>query len=206
MKTTTTLKTRTALSSRRALETGLQFLALATIAVLLASMPAKADIFNGDFENGGTDWNFNGPADWDNVFPPAGGNPDGYAVIASPDPGSSGIGCLIQTFPCGEPGSDTVCSITFDYWLAPDNGTDPTSGIIKVFVDGAELYSAAGPSDGWQTGTMTVPCGVHVIELCLEVTAPDNAWRCCFDNVQAVCDDTVSADADTWTGVKGLFR
>ncbi len=182
------------------------WLALAALAVIIAAVPAQAEILNGDFENGGTDWAYNGPATWGNGFPPAGGNPDGYAVIASPLLDSGGIGCLTQTFLCGEPGGATVCSITLDFWLAPDNSGDPTSGVIKVFIDGQELFSFVGETDGWQTATVTVPCGVHVIDICLEVADGDNGWRACFDNVASVCEDTVAVNENTWSNLKGLFR
>ena len=182
------------------------YLSLATLVLALAAVPASAQILNGDFEMGGTDWNFNGPASWFNDYPPAGGNPDGCAIIASPLSGSGGTGCLIQTFNCGEQGSDTHCAIAFDFWLAPDNNTAPDTGRIFALVDGSEVFAHVGETGGWLQASFIVPCGVHVIELCLEVDDGDHGWRAIFDNVEASCEDTVPTDGSTWSSLKGLFR
>jgi len=199
------MKTKTRTRSPRSLETWLPLLALTTLAVVLASVPARADVLNGDFENGDVDWNYNGPADWSNGYPPAGGNPDGYAFISSPFQGPGGIACIIQTFTCGDPDDGTECTIGFDYRLTPVDAT-PNSGRIKVFIDGVESVVVEGETPDWESVTYVVPCGVHVIELCLEVDPENNSWRACFDNVRAVCTGSVPTDASTWTNLKGLFR
>lgn len=199
------MKNKTSIDHSRALETGLRLLVLAVVSVALASLPAGADVLNGDFENGGADWNFNGPADWTNGYPPAGGNPDGYAFIASPQVGPGGIGCIIQTIICGDPDEGTECTIGFDYLLAAGDAM-PNSGRIKVYIDGIESVVVEGETVGWETVTYVVPCGVHVIDLCLEVDPENNAWRACFDNVRAVCTGGVPTDESTWSSLKGLFR
>ena len=182
----------------------LNILALVSLATLLAAMPAQADVNNGDFENGGADWIANAPADWGVSFPAAGGNPDGYAAIRSPFSGPGGIACIIQTFTCGDPDDGTECTIGFDYRLDPIDAAAGTGRII-VYIDGIESIVVEGQSD-WETVTYVVPCGVHVIELCLEVDPENNSWQACFDNVRSECSGPVSTDAHTWTNLKSLFR
>ena len=181
-----------------------QLLALATLATLLAAMPALADVSNGDFENGGFDWAVNAPADWGVSFPAAGGNPDGYASIRSPFSGPGGTACIIQTFTCGDPDSGTECTVGFDYRLdIVDAG--PGTGRIVVWIGGVESVVVEGQSD-WETVSYVVPCGVQDLGLCLEVDDENNSWQACFDNVRAECTGPVSTDAHTWTNLKSLFR
>ncbi|HOX24331.1 MAG TPA: hypothetical protein PLL30_01080 [Candidatus Krumholzibacteria bacterium] len=182
---------------------GLVALAVA-LAASLAAAPSRADVINGDFENGGSDWSPNLPPDWSAVFPPAGGNPDGYAMIRSPFAGPGGIGCIIQTFLCGEPEGGTECTIGFDYRLEQIDAS-PGSARIKVLIDGAESVVTDVPTD-WASISYVVPCGVHVMALCLEVDPENNSWVASFDNVRAECTGSVPVDASTWTSLKGMFR
>lgn len=184
---------------------GLKTAALAATAFLLAAGVAFADVVNGDFENGGVAWPFFAPADWTVSFPPAGGNPDGYALIQSSFGGPGGFACLEQTFSCGEPDEGTECFITLDYRLDMlDAGFD--TGRIKVYIDGAEVLLVDTPSQDWATATFVVPCGAHFIQLCLEVDPMNNAWRACFDNVRAECMGGVSDETNDWSTIKSLYR
>lgn len=172
-------------------------------AVLLIAVTAQADIVNGDFENAGSDWIPVAPPGWSIDFPPAGGNPDGYAIIRSPFNNPGGMACIEQTFMCGEPGQGTGCIIGFEFRLTPIDAA-PGSARIKVIIDGVEDVVVVGETD-WDSVAYVVPCGEHTIQLCLEVDPQNNAWEASFDNVRTVCDGVVSNEHESWSSIKGRF-
>jgi len=180
----------------------LMIITVAAVALLAGN--AAADVINGDFEDGGTGWTVVDPGEWSGFFPPAGGNPDGYATMRSPSEDSAGIGCFWQTFMCGEFADDTECTITFDFRLE-DFGADPGTGRILLVFDGVTTVLTDVPTD-WQSYTLTVPCGEHTIEFCLEVDEGSHFWVASFDNVVAICSDEVAAEQHSWGAMKGLFR
>jgi len=167
------------------------------------TITAQADVVNGDFESAGSGWTSTGPADWGIDFLPAGGNPDGYAIIRSPFDNPGGMACIEQTFMCGDPGQGTECTIGFDFKLTPIDAA-PGSARIKVIIDGVEAVVVEGETD-WDTVTYVVPCGEHTIQLCLEVDPENNAWQACFDNVMAVCTGGVPNEHESWSSIKGRF-
>ncbi len=173
-------------------------------AVLLCAAAASADVLNGDFESGSNGWQTNVPPNWQTAFPAAGGNPDGYGAVQSPFGNSGGVGCLMQTFVCGDPGEEGTCTITLDYFLQQIDASNFT-GRVLIRIDGVAATFA--PSDsGWHSATFTVPCGVHVLELCLQVDAGNNGWRAGFDNVEATCDGVVSSKSAVWGTIKAMYN
>ncbi len=177
--------------------------AVAIIATIIGAGTAVADVMDGEFDNGGSDWSPNVPPDWGLAFPAAGGNPGGYAAIQSPFSGPGGTGCISQTFYCSQQGDEGDCTIGIDYSLAPvDAG--PDTGHIMIEIDGIQDTVATGDTP-WTTVTYVVPCGLHVIQLCLVVDPQNNAWRACFDNVRSVCGP-VSDEKTTWGSIKSLYN
>jgi len=176
----------------------------AALALALAA-PASAEIMNGDFSAGASDWNVGQPPNWTVSFPAAGGNPDGYGRIDSPFGNSAGTGSIFQTFQCGDPGIPGNCLITLDYRLDQIDASDLT-GRVQILVDGvAEYTSPPGPSAGWVSVTITVPCGNHVLSLNLDVAAGNNGWAACFDNVNSRCEPIVPTAPSTWGRIKSLI-
>jgi hypothetical protein len=177
--------------------------ALSLIALVLVADGTFADVMNGEFDNGSSDWTPVAPPGWTVTFPAAGGNPGAYAAIQSPFSGPGGMGCIIQTFYCSQPGDEGSCTIGFDYSLAPiDAG--PGTGHIVIDIDGIQSIVATGDTP-WSTVTYVVPCGLHVLQLCLLVDPQNNAWRACFDNVRSVCGP-VSDESTTWGEIKSLYH
>jgi len=84
-------------------------------ALLLCAAAASADVMNGDFENGGDQWQVNVPTNWQASFPAADGNPGGHASIQSPFGGPGGLGLIMQTFMCGDPNMIGTCTITYNW-------------------------------------------------------------------------------------------
>jgi hypothetical protein len=173
-------------------------------ALLLCAAVAQADVLNGDFESGGTGWQVAVPTNWQTAFPAAGGNPGGYGAIQSPFGGAGGTGCIMQTFVCGNVGEEGTCTITLDYSLLQIDASD-FSGRIVIRIDGV-AYTFAPNDSGWHSATFTVPCGVHVLELCLQVDPQNNGWRACFDNVEASCDGIVPSESTNWSTIKALYN
>ena len=183
----------------------ISIIALAAGACLALALPASAQVINGDFELGGLGWTVAVPPTWSGSFPAAGGNPGGFADIRSPFGNSGGTGCVLQTFTCGDPDVGTACVFTLDYFL--DNiDASSLSGRIRIYVDGLLLFTSAPADDiPWSAVSFTVPCGVHTIQLCLQVDAGNNGWEAGFDNVIAECDDSVPAEKLDWSTVKTLY-
>ena len=173
-------------------------------AVVLCAGAAFAQIDNGDFESGGDGWTAEADPGWSIEFRTEGGNPDGYVWLMSPFGDSGGESCVSQEFFCGEPGDDD-CVITFDYytnWI----DSNEMAGRVKVYVDGNLLFTSPDENEiDWTNATVTVACGTHTIDLCLEVDQGNNGWEAGFDNVTADCD-AVPNDSKTWTGLKALYR
>jgi hypothetical protein len=173
-------------------------------ALILCASVAGADVMNGDFENGGDQWQVDVPQGWTSDFPAAGGNPGGHATIQSPFGGPGGLGCIMQTFVCGDSGQEGNCTITVDYSLLQIDASDDSARILIRINGNAATFA---PDDaGWYTATFTVPCGVVVLELCLEVDPTNNGWRASFDNVEASCDGVVSSEATSWSSIKALYN
>ena len=178
-------------------------LTLALAGAALASVPSG--ISNGDFCQGDFNWNPQPPANWTITFPAAGGNPDCYARIQSPFGQSAGTGSITQTFNCGEPGIPGNCVITFDYRLESIDAS-PGTARVHLRIDGAiQFTSPSADSEGWRNVTVTVPCGVHVLTLELEVDPTNNGWAACFDNVFARCEPIVPTAPSTWGRIKSLI-
>ena len=139
------------------------------------------------------------------MFPPAGGNPGGYAAIQSPFGGPGGTGCIMQTFVCGNVGEEGTCTITLDFLLEQIDASD-NSGRIIIRINGVATTFLPQSDGDWRSATFTVPCGVIVLELCLQVDPQNNGWRACFDNVEATCDGVVSSEATNWSTIEALYN
>ena len=173
---------------------------------LTASSLSQAQVLNGDFESGGADWYAGVPGNWEVTFPTTGGNPDGAAQI-SMFGDLEGRGCINQGFKCGEAGGRTYCEISVQYRLILTDGDNPNSGRIVIRIDGEDVYgSPLTAPDGWQTVTVTVPCGFHTLGLCLEADAGKNAWTALFDNVTSNCMSPVPVAPKTWSTIKAIYR
>jgi hypothetical protein len=183
------------------ISTLLTALALAT----LISAPALADVAEGDFEQGGASWSTSAPTGMSVSFPTTGGNPGGYALLESLLPNPGGVACITQTFTCGDPDGGTECTIGFEYKLDGDGA--PGSGRIVVTIDGVSNVVTDTPTGGaWEFVSYVVPCGEHVIEICLEVDPQDNRWSACVDNVRAECTGVVPNDEVSWSSVKARYQ
>jgi hypothetical protein len=168
--------------------------------------PALAQILNGDFEAGGAGWIVIAIPPWVASFPPAGGNPNGYALIQSPSGNSpGGLGAILQGFQCGTPGSGSECVIRFDFRLHQVDAAD-NSGRVQVFIDNEPDYTSPSGNIDWTTVTLRVPCGDHSIALALEVDAGNNRWEASFDNVQADCEVGTPVDPSTWGMIKSTYE
>jgi len=178
---------------------------LAVLALVLLAVPALADVSNGDFENGGVDWNPTFDPGFGVSFPPAGGHDGGYASLESDFTNIGGRACILQTIQCGQPDDGTECTIAFDFKLTPIAAV-PGSGRIIVTIDGISDIVVDMPTPDWEFVSYVVPCGVHVIEICLEVDPFENAWVACIDNVRAVCTGGVPNELDSWGSLKSLYR
>ena len=179
--------------------------AVAMVAAMLLAVPAMADIIDGDFENGGVDWNGNADPGLGVSFPPGGGNPGGYARLESAFQNNGGQACILQTFMCGDPTVGTECTIGFDYKLTPIDA-DPGTARIIVAIDGVTDVVVDMETPGWEFVSYVVPCGLHVIEICLQVDPENNSWVACIDNVRAECTGEVPETPSSWSRVKGLYR
>lgn len=178
---------------------------LAALTCVLLAVPAMAQVMNGDFENGGSDWiEFADPGLLAS-YPDVGGNPGGYARLESDFSNPGGWVCITQTIQCGDPTIGTECTIGFDYKLTPiDAG--PDTGRIIVTIDGvSDIIPDVGPMD-WEFVSYVVPCGVHVVQICLEVDPENNAWVACIDNVRAECTGEVANELGSWGTLKTLYR
>lgn len=178
---------------------------LFAVALILCASVASADVMNGDFENGGAQWQVNVPQGWVSDFPAAGGNPGGHATIQSPFGGPGGLGCIMQTFVCGNVGEEGTCTITLEFALEQIDASDDSARVL-VRINGAATTFGPLSDAGWRSATFTVPCGVVVLELCLEVDPTNNGWRAGFDNVEASCDGVVSSEATNWSTIKALYN
>ena len=177
--------------------------------LLLATVPALADIQNGNFQAGGDGWFVIAVPPWMVTFPPTGGNPNDYALVQSPSSIPQGtLAGILQGFQCGTPGGGSVCLILFDYRLRQVNAAN-NSGRVKVFIDNEPDFTSPSGNIDWTAVGLTVPCGDHSIALTLEVDAGNNAWEASFDNVQAFCEITSSVPSQmqsgTWGAIKSAF-
>lgn len=178
------------------------FLGLALISVLIAT-PAFAQVLNGDFEDGGTDWLTSATSGFAVSFPSTGGNPDGLARLGSGQSNPGGEACIIQTFECGEPGSSSVCTISFDYRFNRLTGDFSSSRLIVTVAGDTTVLP--GGVDEWTSASINVPCGLHTLEICLEVDPSDNAWIADVDNVNALCTGVIPTEAPSWSTIKALY-
>jgi hypothetical protein len=167
---------------------------------------ALAQISNGDFEAGIIDWAPSAPADWAIGVVFGGGNPGAYGHIQSPWGDSAGMGCFEQDFQCGEedPTGESHCLITLDYFIHSLDAA-PGTGRVIVSIDGIPMFISSGDWIDWTTITLSIPCGLHRISLCLEVDPQNNGWEAGFDNVNAECDESTATDAINWSTIKSLY-
>lgn len=179
---------------------------LAGLALVLLAVPALADVTNGDFENGGSDWiEFADPGLLAS-FPATGGiDGGGYARLESDFQNQGGWICITQTFQCGDPDVGTECTIGFDYRLTPVDAGLGTGRIIVV-IDGVIDIVTDVENPDWEFVSYVVPCGEHNIQICLEVDPTDNAWVACIDNVRAECTGIVPNELGSWGSLKTLYR
>ena len=177
----------------------------ASIALLISPSISAAQVINGDFEAGGTGWTPSPPPNWTITFPPAGGNPNGYARIQSPFGNSQGTACVTQSFQCGDDPA-TECVITIDYQHGSID-SNPLAGRVKIFIDQVLVHTSP-PSNNqpWVTVTVTAPCGRHELALCLEVDKGNNGWVACFDNVRASCETPTPIPEGTWGMIKSIYH
>ena len=139
-----------------------------------------------------------------------GRDPNGYALVTN-DLGQTGEhGCILQTFECGQAGLNTSCTVRFDYQVQGFDVLGSHSEVTAT-VDGDiafdQLLSVSTP--GWSSETVTVPCGTHVLGLCLDVlpgASGDPYWRASFDNVSGTCDTNIGIEPRPWGAVKRLFE
>ncbi len=179
--------------------------ACAVLAFVLLAVPAMADVFNGDFENGGNDLiEFADPGLFAS-FPPAGGNDGGYARLESDFQNLGGFVCISQTIQCGVPDPSRSCTIGFDFKLTPIDAS-PGTGRIIVSIDGVTSVVVDVGTPEWEFVSYVVPCGDHVLDICLEVDPENNSWVACIDNVRAECNDVVPNERDSWGSLKTLYR
>jgi hypothetical protein len=171
----------------------------------IAATPAQAQIQNGDFEAGGEGWIPIAIPPWFVSFPPAGGNPNGYALIQSPFSNSEGLGAILQGFLCGTPGPGNQCVIMFDYRLRQVDAAD-NSGRVTVFLDNEPVFTSSSGNIDWTTATLTVPCGEHSIGLALQVDSGNNGWEASFDNVLANCEVSTPVESTTWGRIKSSYE
>jgi len=177
-----------------------------TLSLSLAGF-ALADVSNGDFEAGSTDWNLVAPPRWTIDVRP-GGNPGEHGYIMSPFGDSAGIACFEQEFDCGveDPDNPSDCLITLDYYLHIIDAS-PGTGRVVIGIDGITVFVSPPGVDwiDWTTLTFVVPCGRHTLSLCLEVDPINNGWEAGFDNVIAECDDSTPTDGSDWSTIKSLY-
>lgn len=173
---------------------------------LLAAGSAHAQIANGDFENGLDDWNSVVPnGDWSTgtstQFPLDGA----YGEVISPFFGDGGLGCITQTFECGQAGTGN-CTVRLFYRLDLfDAG--PNTGLVRISANGIEQFESptTPQTTDWTEVEFTVPCGTIQLDLCLEAFAGNQSWKAGFDNVTATCEEVVSGESSSWGAVKSLF-
>lgn len=178
-------------------------LGLAVISVLVAT-PAVAQVLDGDFESGGADWLTSATSGFAVNFPTIGGNPDGHAEFGADTSNPGGQACIEQTFDCGQPGSGSVCSISFDYRFNRISGDFSTSRLI-VTIDG-DATALPGNVDTWTTASFSVPCGTHTLEICLDIDPSDNSWVAGVDNVDALCTGVIPNEARSWSTIKAQWE
>jgi hypothetical protein len=177
---------------------------------LLVPVAVLAQVQNGDFESGGAGWTSQ-VTNYANVaFPSTGGNPNGCALVTN-DLGITGEhGCILQTFECGQAGLNTSCTVRFDYQVQGFDVVGSHSEVTAT-VDGDVVFDQQFPpsTPGWSSVTVTVPCGTHVLGLCLDVlpgAIGDPYWRASFDNVSGTCDTNIGIEPRPWGAVKRLFE
>lgn len=176
------------------------------LALAPAGGTAHAQLVNGDFEDGLNGWTSTFPnGDWTGQntteFPLDGS----YGVVISPFFGDGGLGCLSQTFQCGDAGTGD-CTVRLFYRLDLfDAG--PNTGVVKISANGVEQFvSPSTPQTiDWAEVEFTVPCGTVVLDLCLEAGPGNQSWKAGFDNVTATCELVVPNEISTWGAVKALF-
>ncbi len=178
---------------------------------ILLSLPAAAQINNGDFEAGLGGWASEAPTGWVVSSMSSGGNPDGRALIQNDPYGlSAGHGCILQSFECGASAPNQYCIVSFDY-LLQSFGMPGLTVHVSAVIDGAVQFDAAYTTStpAWVSASATVPCGVHTLGLCLDVPpggVEPTFWRVSFDNVTASCHPTIGVQPSPWGAIKRLFR
>jgi hypothetical protein len=179
---------------------------IVTMVLLSAAFSAQAQVSNGDFSAGTGGWSASSTDNVSTYHDATGGNPGGTAVIFG-DGGfftePEGQGTYTQTFDCGEAGSGSNCTITFQYRSVLDSGVLVN---IDAFIDGVAQFSVpvTGGNSGWNDVSISVPCGTH--QLTLRALYFDGGfedeWRIFFDNVEAECDSAVGNEDMSWGALK----
>lgn len=178
---------------------------LIVLSISLLASTAMADIMNGEFDGGPTDWNPNSDLGLGISFPAAGGNPGAYALLESAFSNTGGSACIMQTFICGDPSQGTECTIGFDYFLNPIDAAPGTARLI-VIIDGITSVVVDHGTQGWNSVSYVVPCGSHTIQFCLVVDPENNAWQAGIDNVQSECTGGVPNETFRWNSIKSIYR
>ena len=173
-------------------------------ALTLFAAPAGAQIYNGFFDiPAGDGWTVTQPTTGFLYFETAGGNPGPYATVRIAATGPVDVSCISQVFDCGDV-PDGICFISVDYSLLSEIYI-AGGGHVVISVDSTVLFDSPAVDTPWTTVNLEVPCGVHEIEICLDVREPGEQWVACFDNVTAECDDSVPVEARDWGMIKSLY-
>jgi hypothetical protein len=119
-------------------------------------------------------------------------------------------GCILQTFECGQAGLNTSCTVRFDYQVQGFDVLGSHSEVTAT-VDGDiafdQLLSVSTP--GWSSVTVTVPCGTHVLGLCLDVLLVRSGIRPggpASTTSAETCDTNIGIEPRPWGAVKRLFE
>jgi len=179
-------------------------LAIACILALAGTAPAAAQILNGTFDNGLTDW----------TVTTTGGSAATVFTNGNPAPGArlwdgfdnAGSATLTQTFNCGGTG-DGLCFLSLEY------ATDTVFGsymAVTVTLDNVVMYSANhnGGFTAYTPVEFSVPCGQHTVGISAASTRTSifSSWTMYVDNVTASCLPPVSTDGSTWSSLKATYR
>lgn len=184
-----------------------RFIALSLVCILSAA--ATAEVVNGDFSAGSTEWTPATSGSAGVQFTAFGWPTDSVNLrriwIITNEP--TGTASVSQTFECNGEGDGGTCDIRLDR-LINTNGPVVT---FRVIVDGELAHSFAhGPlhRSDWTPVTVQVGCGLHtlVIAATATVAANEDDWNVNVDNVVAVCEGSVAIEGAAFGALKATYR
>lgn len=180
-------------------------LAIAGVLALTGATPATAQISNGTFDNGLTDWTATTTGGGDVSVSSTNGNP-GPGIWLWNGFDHAGSATLTQTFNCGGNG-DGVCFLSLEYATDVTGGTNMA---VTVKLDNVVVYSANhnGTVQTFMPVLFSAPCGPHTIEISAASTNTSlfSHWMMIVDNVTASCVPPVATDGSTWSSLKATYR